>query len=1108
MKMMSVLAVCLAGAAFGAVPDKFLSYIETDKSKSQFIDTGVRASDDMCFTCSYRALSKVAQDRLFGAYTTTETGGDVLRFAVYINGSQNWAYLCASPLATSATYGEWVNSGKSADTTRDHVVEVDFPARSFKLTNAGGDGVTYTKDMSNFRITKNTETSGTIYLSAGNVDGEAYLPTSMRIYSCRIERGGCVVRDYVPAEKDGKVGLWDFVSGELFTDGNGNDLVGGEETAAPTATLSFTVPDGGGTVQGVPESVSPGDRVTLTAVPAEGWVFESWTGIPGGVTGKITEDFFAPSGETTVSARFRRVLYVAETGGAEASGTKEDPMSLDAALAAAVDYDRTLVFLATGTYPRTEPVALSNDVWLVGETGNPADVTVRGAYSSKTPFRVFNISKAGTKIDSLTVSGGYIQNNGTYGAGVYMTGGTVTNCIITGNYCGGKTSRCAGIYMASAGCVVSHCVITNNSTARQTDAGTSITDWSAGGTALAMVKSGTVRNCLIAGNTASKDNIGAIVAVHDGVFINNTVADNVNTAVDGTAGVLASGGKVINCLIAGNTKTGTTPQYAEWRGSADLFVNCATELYRINDTCYCGPDIGFLDHQNRDYRLSSASKCRDAGQNDDRAGSLDLLGEKRVINKIIDIGCYEFDNSAFSASFVQSAKTGFSPLTVVFTAKVDGVDEGDELEYSWFVDGVLRQKSSEPTFSSDFTPGEYSVKLVAANLTKQVTAEPYEIAGAVTCGARQLYVVDGNPGAAFPYDSFSNAASTVQMAIDAALDGADICISNGTYALATAVSVNHPVVLHGLTGVAEDVILNGQGKTGCLDISAGADALVHSLVLHRGGGASVCGGCYIHQRGGTVSNLVIRNCSQSGKWTYGGGFYLSGVDSHMTHCVVTNCTSSSGQADGAYDHGTAGDVRAGATLAHTLVANCRTGSSGSWHYDSTLVVGANSRISFCTVVDNVATNIAGINLLAASARFDHCLIAGNRSSRGNETPRWNVWGALYDPSTQGTWSESYRTEELNRVTDGFAEGKVARCASDTVAITADSILADYPQLVKVRRGRIGLPANSPAANAVDPADVPGMPEKDVYGNPRLFGSKYDIGAVECQRFGGLLLLVR
>ena len=51
-------------------------------------------------------------------------------------------------------------------------------------------------------------------------------------------------------------------------------------------------------------------------------------------------------------------------------------------------------------------------------------------------------------------------------------------------------------------------------------------------------------------------------------------------------------------------------------------------------------------------------------------------------------------------------------------------------------------------------------------------------------------------------------------------------------------------------------------------------------------------------------------------------------------------------------------------------------------------------------------------------------------------------------------------------------------------------------------------AGSKARNALSAAAAGPMPETDVFRSPRLFGSRYDLGAVESQRSASSLILVQ
>ena len=78
--------------------------------------------------------------------------------------------------------------------------------------------------------------------------------------------------------------------------------------------------------------------------------------------------------------------------------------------------------------------------------------------SSMVLFRIFNISPAGTTtISGLTIAGGQAE----LGGGVYCTGGTINNCVITNNQAIGDQPNGGGVYCD--GVTVRYCVSSGNS---------------------------------------------------------------------------------------------------------------------------------------------------------------------------------------------------------------------------------------------------------------------------------------------------------------------------------------------------------------------------------------------------------------------------------------------------------------------------------------------------------------------------------------------------------------------------------------------------------------------------------------------------------------------
>ena len=221
-----------------------------------------------------------------------------------------------------------------------------------------------------------------------------------------------------------------------------------------------------------------------------------------------------------------------------------------------------------------------------------------------------------------------------------VTGGTLTNCIITGGCVRQGTAQaceiraCSGFAAEDAtleNCVVSatvgglkNCVAT----------GCTITDNTAGGATNSVLHGCVIRgntasaggglvdcvadNCLIVGNTASSgDGGGALRCSLSQCTVYGNVAAH--------AGGGSSGGTNDNCIVYGNT--------------AASEPNISSSVTKRN--CFTGDPL-FVDAANGDFRLQGASPCIDMGNNRYVVGETDIRGNVRIQNGVVDLGAYEY----------------------------------------------------------------------------------------------------------------------------------------------------------------------------------------------------------------------------------------------------------------------------------------------------------------------------------------------------------------------------------------------------------------------------------------------------------------------------------
>ena len=358
----------------------------------------------------------------------------------------------------------------------------------------------------------------------------------------------------------------------------------------------------------------------------------------------------------------------------------------------------TVVEVAAGTYAIKAEIALGTPLRLLGAG---RDVTT--IVQAKTGCRCLAIHADGAEVAGFTMtgfksslSGGAItmskglvrdctiakttHTDGNYGGGVYMTGGKLLRCNVNGNSLAGLGgARCgSGVYMEDG--TVEDCDIWDNTSGHSStgnDRGEGV-----------YVNGGTVRNCKVYGNRGSDDETvsAGIYVAGKGALVENCeiwgnrplglriddVASTVrnclihsnSNAVGIATGVAMLGGTLYNCTIAGNGDSsdalpsglrmskGTAVNNIVWgNGTNYTAVGSATVTGGMFNTNFVdvavatgvGNLVGEPKFKSR-YRVKSTSPCVNAGDNgawEGVANPTDLQGNPRILNKVVDIGCYE-----------------------------------------------------------------------------------------------------------------------------------------------------------------------------------------------------------------------------------------------------------------------------------------------------------------------------------------------------------------------------------------------------------------------------------------------------------------------------------
>lgn len=377
-------------------------------------------------------------------------------------------------------------------------------------------------------------------------------------------------------------------------------------------------------------------------------------------------------------------VYVAETGSdSTGDGSMGNPYrTISNGVAHAESGDT--VSVAPGDYPVTAEIALASDIDVIGQD---RDTTIVRRESGET--RIFNLGHDDAVVSGLTITNGLLSGT-SYGGGLYMTAGTLRNCVVTGNEVAGNGG---GMYLNSGGrCLVSDCIITTNianygggvyfftsdATLINCEIVENLADNGGGGVQMNINGPTNLVNCIISHNCVSDNNgggiannysapghevarnclivsniarIGGVYLTQPGILASCTIAGNDSTGGSSIGGLANAGhGNITNCIIAGNSApiADRADVFLWQEADTNIFHHCCIQ---VTPNYTPNPDLGnmiadplYEDAASGNYRLQRNSPCVDAGINlawMDSAVDLDGFGRIDSADQQVDMGAYE-----------------------------------------------------------------------------------------------------------------------------------------------------------------------------------------------------------------------------------------------------------------------------------------------------------------------------------------------------------------------------------------------------------------------------------------------------------------------------------
>ena len=554
-------------------------------------------------------------------------------------------------------------------------------------------------------------------------------------------------------------------------------------------------------------------------------------------------------------------------------------------------------------------LVITNSI-VVKSMNGPAATVIKGVGPSGTNAVRCVYLGSGT-LDGFTLTNGCTRTGGDYyydqsGGGAFISGGTLTNCLLTGN---ASTDVGGGAY----GGVLYNCTLAGNSSSDGGGAyqGTLYNCTLTGNRAASGggAGGGTLYNCLLSGNTASAAGGGA----YYGTLYNCTLTGNSAT----NSGGGAYGSALYNCILYYNS-AGTGSNYL-----AGILGHCCTTPLPVGTgNTDKDPGLVSLGH------IAVSSPCIAAGSAAYTNG-VDIDGNPWKGPPAI--GCDEPTAGTLTGTLAVAvfpqAVTASTHTVVGFTAQVTGRCTSNV----WTFGDGGKVTNAIYTGHAWSVPGDYPVVLRAFN---ESIAQGVAVTVTIHVGVASFYVARGNPNAAAPYNSWNIAAADIQTAVDFAAAGDTVLVSNGVYdvgarvtpgySLSNRVVITRNIMVRSVNG-PEETVIKGAGpqesnSVRCVFITSGRLA---GFTLTNG--FALTGGDAVYDRSGGgvfAASGTLYNCTLTGNAAADGGGAYSGA---LYNCLLTGNTATN---NGGGAHG-------GRLYSCTLSGN-EAGSAGGGSYESAL----------------------------------------------------------------------------------------------------------------------------------------------------------------------------
>ena len=308
-----------------------------------------------------------------------------------------------------------------------------------------------------------------------------------------------------------------------------------------------------------------------------------------------------------------------------------------------------------------------------GKANETGHITINGSYVHRHSAGGIFIRSSSPTLTNVTIS----ENEAKYYGGGIFTNNSLsilTNVTISGNKAtDSSTGYGGGMYNNSSSLTLTNVTINGNTSFYS---GGGMRNWSD--------SSPILTNVIISGNSATHDNGGGMGNYDSSPTLTNVVISGNFAKYAGAMYNYSSSPTLTNVTISGNRATsynsgGMCNYYSSpklyntiiWENNCGIIESSSSTTYyycliqdipaggtgNLNGTAtYPNMFINAISDSQAptiagNYRLAQGSPCIDAGNNSYNTTSTDMAGNPRIYNSTIDMGAYEYNNTAYSVSF-------------------------------------------------------------------------------------------------------------------------------------------------------------------------------------------------------------------------------------------------------------------------------------------------------------------------------------------------------------------------------------------------------------------------------------------------------------------------